>query len=188
MPDGEISRSDLFSSMLKTEWIESTGSTIKFSIERLINAHRDEILSAWSEPGIFKRWIVPAGQQLKGCVFERTGTIIWTLQATTDAGKTVEHTLECEEDHLDDRLQYVYYNSDLPRKYLQDPIMLSFSICERNPLNSVPCTACSIEIYCDATSLWKQVNMLDMHTFWIEAMERLAKLIERESFLHANKT
>ena len=65
--------------------------------------------------------------------------------------------------------------------------MLSFDLDERQPIASLPCTFCALELYCDTSSLWKQANKRDMHTFWIDAVERLAKLVEQESFLRASK-
>ena len=187
MPDSDKRRSKLLQSMLDTDWIESSGPSIKFTIERFIMAHKVEILRAWCDLETFKRWIVPTGQKLNYCVFEATGTLNWTLQTTNDVSRVVEHTLECEEDHFDTRLQFVYYNSDLPRKPLEDAVMLSFDLDERQPIASLPCTFCALELYCDTSSLWKQANKRDMHTFWIDAVERLAKLVEQESFLRASK-
>jgi hypothetical protein len=156
---------------------------ISFTIERIIVAYRNEICRAWTDPEQLKRWIVPPDQDLVSCYLESEDRMVWYTKSHADSESCVEHVLDCQTWFPYSRMEIAFYTSAVPGMMDEHPVFLQVELQKQERDDTVVSTDYKLTLQYHNATLWRYTSRIDLHTFWLEATERLTRLIERSSTL-----
>jgi hypothetical protein len=155
---------------------------VTFTIERVVRARRNEIFRAWTDSETFKRWIVPPDHELVSFSFEAGSEIAWTTKGSSD-DERVEYILNFQTLFPYRVIEAWCFNPAVPGMLHEHPIHLSLTLEKIRSDNQTVASDYALKLSYDHASLWRYTSQFDLHTFWLEATERLTRLVERDSIL-----
>lgn len=160
----------------------TTEPAIIFTIDRVVVARRNEIYRAWTDPELFKRWIVPPGRDLVSFSVEPEGKTVWRMRGDTDA-EPVTHVLAPQTLHAYKLMEIQFYTSAVPGMMDEHPVYLNLELKKYEWEGKTTSTGYNLQIRYHSATLWRYTSRVDLHTFWLEATERLTRLVEPTSIL-----
>lgn len=153
---------------------------IAFTIKRVVRARRSKIFRAWTDPEMFKRWIVQPNQELVSFSFEAEGRAIWKTKNLTNN--------EDDEYVLDNQTLFPYkciearcFNPAVPGMLDEHPVNLLLTLKKLRFGDGSISTVYKLSLNYDNATLWRHTSHVDLHTFWLKATERLMQLVERDN-------
>jgi hypothetical protein len=155
---------------------------IVFTIERVVRARRNEVFRAWTDPDIFKRWIVPPGHELVSFSFDAKGETIWTTKGGSDVER-VEYILDSSTLCPYKMLEAACFNPAVPGMLHEHPVHLLLTLNKIQSSNRSIATEYELKLIYHHATLWRYTSRFDLHTFWLDATERLTRLVEQTSIL-----
>lgn len=161
---------------------------ISFTIKRTVVAHPNEICRAWTDPEQFKRWIVPPNQDLISCYFPSERKIVWNTKGHAYNDRCAEHVLDVQTWRPYSYMEIVYFTSAVPGMMDEHPVFLHVDLAKHEQDGTVVSTRYKITLKYHSATLWRYTSRIDLHTFWLEATERLTWLVERNSILSKTTT
>lgn len=160
----------------------TTEPAVAFTIERVVRARRNEVFRAWTDPDMFKRWIVPPGHELVSLSFNAKGEIIWTTKGGSD-DECVEYVLEYQSLYPYKLLEASCFNPAVPGMLHEHPVHLLLTLDKIQSGDRSIATDYELKLTYHHATLWRYTSRFDLHTFWLEATERLTRLVEQTSIL-----
>ena len=155
---------------------------ITFKIQRIVVARRNEIFRAWTDPETFKRWIVPPDQELVSFSFDPNGEATWKAKTHANA-ECVEYALG-RATHFPYRMfESACYTPAVPGMVDEHPVHLLLTLKKIEREGKILCTRLGLQLSYHHATLWRYTSRVDLHTFWLEATERLTRLVEQNSIL-----
>lgn len=161
---------------------QTTEPAITFTIERVVVARRNEIYRAWADPELFKRWIVPPGQELVSFSAETGGEYLWETKAHADA-EPVEFVFEGQTYFPYHLLEARCFVSTVPGMLNEHPLHMLLTLEKHEFEGRTTSTGYKLELRYHHATLWRYTSRVDLHTFWLDATERLTRLVEQTSIL-----
>lgn len=157
--------------------------SILFRIERKIHARKCEVFRSWTEEETFKRWIAPPNHQLVFCSVRSRDKSVWKVKSQSEGAICVEHILDCQTNLENNCLEFQYSMSQVPDTENSHPVHIMFELEEiQSPYNQ-EATKYTMDLHFHTAKLWRLTSSVDIHTFWIDATERMALLVERQNIL-----
>ena len=155
---------------------------ITFTIERVVRARRNEIFRAWTDPETFKRWIVPPDHELVSFSPNSIEGIAWTTKGSSD-DERVAYTLEIHTLFPYRAIEAWCFNPAVPGMLHEHPVHLLLTLEKIQSDNQTVASNYELKLSYHHASLWRYTSRFDLHTFWLEATERLTQLVEQDSIL-----
>ncbi|MFD6319836.1 SRPBCC family protein [Methylorubrum thiocyanatum] len=155
---------------------------ITFTIDRVVVARKNEIYRAWIDPELFQRWIVPPGQELVSLSAEPSGETVWRTKGGTDE-EPITYVLAPQTLDAYSAMEIQFYTSAVPGMMGEHPVYLYLDLDKHKWEGKTTSTGYKLRILYHSTTLWRYTSRVDLHTFWLEATERLTRLVERSSIL-----
>ncbi|MCP1557929.1 UNVERIFIED_ORG: hypothetical protein J2W75_003254 [Methylorubrum zatmanii] len=155
---------------------------ITFTIERIVVARRNEIYRAWTDPELFKRWIVPPDQELVSFSTETEREYLWETKAHADV-EPVEFVFEGQTYFPYRLLEAWCFVSTVPGMLNEHPLHILLTLEKHEFEGGTTSTGYKLELRYHHATLWRYTSRVDLHTFWLEATERLTRLVEQSSIL-----
>ncbi|GJE41593.1 SRPBCC domain-containing protein [Methylobacterium soli] len=156
---------------------------IAFTIERIVRARRNEIYRAWTDPETFKRWIVAPSQELVSYSFEPQGRTVWSTKSQTDSDVCVEYIVDVQTHWPYKALEAQCFTSAVRGMRNEHPVYLHLTLRKRRVEDRPVSTNFKLELSYHHATLWHYTSCVDLHTFWLDATERLTQLVEQDSVL-----
>ncbi|MCY1644026.1 hypothetical protein [Methylorubrum sp. SL192] len=161
---------------------KATEPAITFTIEQFVLARRNEIYRAWTDPELFQRWIVPPDQELVSLSAEPKGETIWKTKGSTDE-EPITYVLAPQTLCAYNFMEIQFYTSAVPGMMDEHPVYLHLDLDKRQWEGKTTSTGFKLRIGYHSAMLWRYTSRVDLHTFWLEATERLIRLVEQSSIL-----
>lgn len=155
---------------------------ITFTIERIVVARRNEIYRAWTDPELFQRWIVPSDQELVSLSAEPKGEIVWKTKGSTDE-EPITYVLAPQTLRAYSLMEVQFYTSAVPGMMGEHPVYLYLDLDKNQWEGKTTSTSFKLQIGYHSATLWRYTSRVDLHTFWLDATERLTRLVEQASIL-----
>lgn len=150
---------------------------IEFTIKRNVNAGAKKIFCAWTDSEMFKRWIVPPNQELTSFSLKPKRETIWQTKEFTDSNCT-EYLLQTTTLFLNESIEAVCFVSTVPGMMRKHPVYLLLTLKEQQSGDGAIFTRYELTLSYHHATLWRHTSRVDLHTFWLEATERLNQLLE----------
>ncbi|TXN82699.1 hypothetical protein [Methylobacterium sp. WL8] len=161
----------------------TTEPAISFTIERIVVARRNEIYRAWTDPELFKLWIVPPGQELVSLSVDTAGNAAWRTQGQADDDASVEYVLDPQTPQPYKAMETQFFTSAVPGMMYEHPVYLYLDLDKQQWEGKTTSTDYKLRVSYHSATLWRYASRVDLHTFWLDATERLTRLVEQNSIL-----
>lgn len=80
-------------------------------------------------------------------------------------------------------MEIQFYTSAVPGMMDEHPVYLNLGLEKHEWEGETTSTGYNLRICYHSATLWRYTSRVDLHTFWLEATERLTRLVEPTSIL-----